>query len=177
MVAAASFRRRRGGARAKLNACSVPLGRKRGCASHRAPKTWGSRRWLARAGAGLDGVTAQRLKGPYALAVRAVVKIKHMRTADCGVGLPLPTGPLSGRSLVLGLSDAAGKLDRVGFTSTITDAERPALTRKLKTLAGFTGKAPGAPSQRSDGRCSEWTPLKSEPVVEVRYDQKRRSNH
>ncbi|MFI4950625.1 MAG: ATP-dependent DNA ligase, partial [Caulobacterales bacterium] len=76
-------------------------------------------------------------------------------------------------SLLLGLYDDAGKLDHIGFTATITDAERPALTRRLEKLAGgagFTGSAPGGPSRWSDGRSAEWTPLKPELVVEVRYD-------
>jgi ATP-dependent DNA ligase len=53
-------------------------------------------------------------------------------------------------SLLLGLYDADGKLDHVGFTSTITDAERPARTERLEKLRcppGFTGRAPGGPSR------------------------------
>ncbi|MET0274761.1 MAG: ATP-dependent DNA ligase, partial [Phenylobacterium sp.] len=75
---------------------------------------------------------------------------------------------------LLGLYDADGKLNHVGFTSTITDAERPELTRRLEALAGgpgFTGKAPGGPSRWSNGRSADWTPLKPELVVEVRFDQ------
>ncbi|HEY4031124.1 MAG TPA: hypothetical protein VGM25_12320, partial [Caulobacteraceae bacterium] len=58
--------------------------------------------------------------------------------------------------------------------STITDAERPALTRRLEAVKGapgFTGDAPGGPSRWSTERSAEWTPLKPELVVEVRYDQ------
>ncbi|HLY79693.1 MAG TPA: hypothetical protein VKQ70_09990, partial [Caulobacteraceae bacterium] len=47
-------------------------------------------------------------------------------------------------------------------------------TRKLVKLAGgpgFTGDAPGGASRWSNGRSAEWTPLKTELVVEVRYDQ------
>jgi ATP-dependent DNA ligase len=75
--------------------------------------------------------------------------------------------------LLLGLYDAAGKLDHVGFTSTITDADRPTLTRKLERLRGgpgFTGKAPGGPSRWSTERSGEREPLRSELVVEVRFD-------
>jgi ATP-dependent DNA ligase len=77
-------------------------------------------------------------------------------------------------SLLLGLYDAEGKLDHVGFTSTITNEERPALTKKLKALIappGFTGKAPGGPSRWSTERSGEWEPLEPELVVEVHYDQ------
>ena len=62
-------------------------------------------------------------------------------------------------SLLLGLYDDEGKLDHVGFTSTITNEERPALTKVLEALIappGFTGKAragraAGAPSARPNG--------------------------
>ena len=76
-------------------------------------------------------------------------------------------------SLLLGLYDERGRLDHVGFTSTISDAERPHLTRKLEALAGgagFTGSAPGGPSRWSGERSTEWVSLKPELVVEVRYD-------
>jgi ATP-dependent DNA ligase len=76
-------------------------------------------------------------------------------------------------SLLLGLYDADGKLDHVGFTATIPNAERRALTRRLEALReppGFTGKAPGGPSRWSTGRSGEWEPLRPELVVEVRFD-------
>jgi ATP-dependent DNA ligase len=61
----------------------------------------------------------------------------------------------------------------VGFCSTISNAERAELTKKLEALAGapgFTGSAPGGPSRWSNERSTEWTPLRHELVVEVRYD-------
>jgi ATP-dependent DNA ligase len=76
-------------------------------------------------------------------------------------------------SLLLGLYDDAGKLDHVGFTSTISDAERPALTRRLEAMRappGFTGNAPGGPSRWSTERSGEWEPVRPKLVVEVRYD-------
>jgi ATP-dependent DNA ligase len=76
-------------------------------------------------------------------------------------------------SLLLGLYDDDGRLDHVGFCSTISDAERPALTERLEALAGgegFTGDKPGGPSRWSNGRSTQWTPLRPELVVEVRYD-------
>jgi ATP-dependent DNA ligase len=133
-----------------------------------------ARGWLAQTGAALDGVVAKRLDGPYASGERAMLKIKRMRTADCVVGgFRYEQHSRQVGSLLLGLYDGAGKLDHVGFTATITDAERAALTRKLEKLAGgagFTGSAPGGPSRWSDGRSAEWTPLKPDLVVEVRYD-------
>jgi ATP-dependent DNA ligase len=130
--------------------------------------------WLAQTGSDLDGVVAKRLDGPYAAGERAMLKIKRMRTADCVVGgFRYEQDSRLVGSLLLGLYDDAGKLDHVGFTSTITDAQRPALTRKLEALAGgegFTGSAPGGPSRWSTERSAEWTPLKPKLVAEVRYD-------
>ena len=133
-----------------------------------------ARTWLARAGAALDGIVAKRLDGPYASGERAMLKIKRLRTADCVVGgFRYEAGSREVGSLLLGLYDEAGRLDHVGYTSAISDAERPALTKTLETLAGgpgFTGDAPGGPSRWSNGRSAEWTPLQIELVVEVRYD-------
>jgi ATP-dependent DNA ligase len=101
-------------------------------------------------------------------------KVKRFRTADCVVGgFRYAHKSRQVGSLLLGLYDADGKLDHVGFTSTITDADRPALTRKLEKLRGppgFTGKAPGGPSRWSTERSGEWEPLQPELVVEVRFD-------
>jgi len=134
-----------------------------------------ARAWLAQAGGALDGVVAKRLDGPYVSGERAMLKIKRLRTADCVVGgFRYEHDSRLVGSLLLGLYNAAGKLDHVGFSSTITDAARPALTRRLEKLAGgsgFTGSAPGGPSRWSTERSAEWTPLKPRLVAEVRYDQ------
>ncbi|MDB5453576.1 MAG: ATP-dependent ligase, partial [Caulobacteraceae bacterium] len=69
--------------------------------------------------------------------------------------------------------DRQGLLNHVGFTSTISSAERPALTKRLEALIespGFTGDAPGGPSRWSTERSAEWAPLRPELVVEVRFD-------
>ena len=130
--------------------------------------------WLAEVGSALDGVVAKRLDGAYAPGERAMLKIKRMRTADCVVGgFRYEQGGRQVGSLLLGLYDEAGRLNHVGFTTTILKAERPGLTRRLETLAGgegFTGSAPGGPSRWSGERNADWTPLKPELVVEVRYD-------
>jgi ATP-dependent DNA ligase len=103
-----------------------------------------------------------------------MLKVKRLRTADCVVGgFRYETGGNEVGSLLLGLYNKEGKLDHVGFTATITDAERPALTKVLEALIsppGFTGNAPGGPSRWSTQRSSEWEPLKPKLVVEVRYD-------
>ena len=133
-----------------------------------------ARQWLAEAGGASDGVIAKRSEGPYVVGERAMLKVKRLRTADCVVGgFRYGTdSPLVG-SLLLGLYDDDGRLNHVGFTSTIANAERAALTRRLEALVeppGFTGNAPGGPSRWSTERSAEWQPLRPELVVEVRYD-------
>ena len=130
--------------------------------------------WLEDLGTALDGVIAKRLDGPYVPGERAMLKIKTIRTADCVVGgFRYAEGTAWVGSLLLGLYDADGRLNHVGFTSTLKHAERPELTTRLLALKGegFTGDAPGGPSRWSTERSAAWVPLKPELVVEVRYDQ------
>jgi ATP-dependent DNA ligase len=134
-----------------------------------------ARRWLSEAGSGgTDGVVCKRLDQAYAPSERAMIKVKRLRTADCVIGgFRYESKSKEVGSLLLGLYDADGKLDHVGFTSTIADTDRPALTKRLEALRqapGFDGKAPGGPSRWSTERSAEWEPLKPELVVEVRFD-------
>ena len=131
--------------------------------------------WLRDAGHGaMDGVIAKELARAYEPGQRTMIKVKHLRTADCVVGgFRYERGGREVGSLLLGLYDAHGKLDHVGFTATITDKERRSLTKRLEALRegpGFTGKAPGGPSRWSTERNGEWEPLRPELVVEVRFD-------
>jgi ATP-dependent DNA ligase len=130
--------------------------------------------WLERVGPSLDGVVAKRLDGAYQPGARAMLKVKRLRTADCVVGgFRYLSGSRQVGSLLLGLYDWTGRLNHVGFTATISDKERPALTRRLQTMIeppGFTGSAPGGPSRWATERTGEWEPLRPELVVEVRYD-------
>jgi ATP-dependent DNA ligase len=133
-------------------------------------------RWLARAGGALDGVIAKPLDQPYRPGERAMLKVKQLRTADCVVGgFRYGSGSGSRRvgSLLLGLYDAAGRLDHVGFTSAFADVDVEALTAQLEALRGgpgFTGRAPGGPSRWSTERSGEYESLRHELVVEVSYD-------
>jgi ATP-dependent DNA ligase len=134
-----------------------------------------ARQWLAGAGQGaLDGVIAKPLALPYAMGERVMLKIKHLKTADCVVGgFRYASASREVGSLLLGLYNESGKLHHVGFTSGIPAASRPALTRKLEKLKGgpgFTGNAPGGPSRWSTERSSEWVALRPRLVAEVRYD-------
>lgn len=140
------------------------------------PKTTDTReahRWLDNVGGSLDGVIAKRLDDPYRPGERAMLKVKNIRTADCVVGgfRYASNSRLLG-SLLLGLYNADGKLDHVGFTSALANEDKAALTKQLESLKGegFTGKAPGGPSRWSTEKTSEYFPLKHELVVEVSYD-------
>lgn len=131
--------------------------------------------WLRRAGAGTtDGIVAKRLDLGYEPGQRTMIKVKRLRTADCVVGgFRYETNSRQVGSLLLGLYDENGKLNHVGFTSTIARAERPALTRRLEAMRqppGFTGRAPGGPSRWSTERSGAWEPVRPEMIVEVRYD-------
>jgi ATP-dependent DNA ligase len=133
-----------------------------------------ARSWLARRQLALDGVIAKRLDLPYRPGERAMLKVKRLRTADCVVGgFRYGSGERRVGSLLLGLYDDAGLLHHVGFTSAISDKDKPVLTARLEKLIdppGFTGDAPGGPSRWSTERSAEWQPLRPELVVEVRYD-------
>jgi len=152
--------------------------------------------WFERfEGAGLDGVIAKRLDAPYQPGKRAMLKIKHARTADCVVaGFRWhKNGPGTHvGSLLLGLFDDAGKLHHVGITSSFTWDRREALAKELEPLrkdasnghpwgewaewaaagaADASGqRLPGATSRWNRGKDLSWEPLRAERVVEVAYD-------
>jgi len=133
-----------------------------------------AREWLS-GRSGTDGVMAKRLDLRYRSGERTgMQKIKRIRTADCVVGgfRYASKGKAVG-SLLLGLYDADGLLDHVGFTSSLSAQERSRITPELERLAGgtgFTGRAPGGPSRWSTDRSAEWVALDPALVVEVQYD-------
>ena len=149
-----------------------------GASVHLSPSTTSMtivKRWFRSVGGGLDGVIAKQLDLPYQTGTRhGMRKMKAMRTADCVVGgFRLASKGKFVGSLLLGLYDDGGLLHHVGFTSNIPTAEKPAVTEQLEALVkapGFTGQAPGGPSRWSTERTSEWQPLATRLVVEVRYD-------
>ena len=145
--------------------------------------------WLERfEGAGLDGVIAKPLDGTYQPGKRAMIKIKHIRTADCVVaGFRWhKSGQDAIGSLLLGLYDRRGRLQHVGVTSAFTMATRKALARELEPLrknaladhpwrdwaaaAGEMSRMPGGQSRWSAGKDLSWEPLRIERVCEVKYD-------
>jgi ATP-dependent DNA ligase len=145
--------------------------------------------WLARfEGAGLDGVVAKPVSGVYQPGKRAMIKVKHSRTADCVVAgfrwHKNGPGTLVG-SLLLGLYDDGGRLQHVGVTSAFSMATRAALVTELAPLreraldghpwrewavAQETARMPGAQSRWSAGKDLSWEPLRVERVCEVRFD-------
>jgi ATP-dependent DNA ligase len=152
--------------------------------------------WFGRfEGAGLDGVVAKRLDGVYEPGKRAMIKVKHARTADCVVaGFRWhKNGPGTHvGSLLLGLYDDGGKLHHVGVTSSFSWDRRAALVKELEPLReGAVGghpweewaewsqagaadasgqRLPGATSRWNRGKDLSWEPLRIERVCEVGYD-------
>ncbi|MGA7622037.1 MAG: ATP-dependent DNA ligase [Candidatus Acidiferrales bacterium] len=126
-------------------------------------------------GVGLDGIVAKREDLPYQSGERTgMEKIKKRRSADCVVGgfRYLQKKKLVG-SLLLGLYNKQRLLDHVGFTASIHDEDRAALTKKLEKMIkppGFSGKAPGGQSRWSTKHSMEWEPLDPKLVLEVEFD-------
>jgi ATP-dependent DNA ligase len=130
--------------------------------------------WLHSSGWDIDGIVAKNSHDVYVPGERIMQKYKPIRTADCVVG-GFRYGQDSNQvgSLLLGLYDEAGRLNHVGFTSSIAKVDKPALTKKLESLVhepGFDGNAPGAPSRWSTERSTQWKPLLPKLVVEVSFD-------
>ena len=145
--------------------------------------------WLRRfEGAGLDGVIAKPESGTYQPGKRAMIKVKHARTADCVVaGFRWhKSGQDAVGSLLLGLYDDARVLQHVGVTSSFTMAMRRQLVKELAPLrtdamrdhpwrewagtAADSSRMPGAQSRWSAGKDLSWEPLRVERVCEVKYD-------
>ena len=150
--------------------------------------------WFSRfEGAGLDGVIAKHEGAPYQPGKRAMVKVKHARTADCVVAgfrwHKHGNGTLVG-SLLLGLYDGEGSLHHVGVTSAFTMAARRQLAEEMAKLRGdalarhpWRGWAeavdgsvrmPGGLSRWSQGKDLSWEPVRVERVCEVKYDHLQR---
>ena len=149
--------------------------------------------WLTRfEGAGLDGVIAKLESGTYLPGKRAMIKVKHARSADCVVaGFRWYKSVRNAvGSLLLGLYDDSGVLQHVGVTSSFTTAARRELVNELAPLrvdamrdhpwrewagaAAEPRRMPGAQSRWSAGKDLSWEPLRIERVCEVKYDHMQR---
>ncbi len=148
-------------------------------------------RWFEQfEGAGLDGVVAKAPDLPYGPDQRLMVKVKHVRTADCVVaGFRWhKSGPIVG-SLLLGLYDQ-GSLQHIGVAASFPMARRAELVEELapyraEALDGHPwqdwanaqvqengeNRMPGAQSRWNAKKDLSWVPLRPELVVEIKYDQ------
>lgn len=145
--------------------------------------------WFTRfEGAGLDGVMAKPLDGPYTPDKRTMLKIKHERDCDCVVGgfrwHKDGEGTAVG-SLLLGLYDSAGALQHVGVCASFTMDKRRELVDflapyrenalenhpwKSEGEPGIEHRQPGGQSRWSQGKDLSWEPLRPELVLEVAYE-------
>ena len=161
--------------------------------------------WFERfEGAGLDGVIAKRVDDPYREGKRTMLKIKHLRTADCAVAGYRPHKDGDGvGSLLLGLFDDAGVLHHVGVASSFSAALRAQLSEELtpyesdaldehpwRDWAGqgqpdaepsaepgggpVAARMPGAPSRWNAKKDMTWVPLRIELVAEVAFEHVQR---
>jgi ATP-dependent DNA ligase len=147
-------------------------------------------------GAGLDGLIAKAPGSTYQTNKRVMVKVKHVRTADCVVaGYRVhKSGPGAVGSLLLGLHHdghqppsqwphVQGALVPVGVVAAFPMARRRELFAELQPLVtGFDGhpwdwagrhveQASRGPGSRwNPGKDLSFVPLRPERVVEVRYD-------
>ena len=139
-------------------------------------------------GAGLDGVIAKPMERVYEPGKRAMLKIKHVRTAECvvaGFRWYRGAGDAVG-SLLLGLYDEHDVLQHVGVTSAFRMPMHRELARELEPLrrnalehhpwgdwaqADAAGpRMPGGQSRWSAGKDLSWEPVRIERVCEVKYD-------
>ncbi|MBS2016719.1 MAG: ATP-dependent DNA ligase [Deltaproteobacteria bacterium] len=157
----------------------------------RDPKTAAD--WFERfEGAGLDGVMAKPLDAAYQPGKRAMMKIKHARTADCVVAgfrwYKDSKGELVG-SLLLGLYDDEKVLHHVGICASFKRDFRARLAKELEPLRegakeghpwarwaewqdeqAKAQRRPGATSRWNRGKDLSWEPIRIELVAEVGYD-------
>jgi ATP-dependent DNA ligase len=147
-------------------------------------------RWLKEfEGAGLDGVIAKPSDGMYQPGKRSMIKVKHVRTADCVVAgfRRYKKDRDAVGSLLLGLYDDGGVLQHVGVTSSFTMVKRRELAEELAPLrvdaleghpwrawaeidAATLSRMPGGQSRWSSGKDLSWEPVRPERVCEVKYD-------
>jgi ATP-dependent DNA ligase len=145
--------------------------------------------WFTRfEGAGLDGVMAKRLEDVYHPDKRAMLKIKHERTADVVLAgfrwHKNGKGTMIG-SFLLGLHDDEGRLHHVGVASAFTNERRHELAVELAPLRENAlenhpwkewkeleteQRVPGAGSRWNRGKDLSWEPLRAERVCEVAYE-------
>lgn len=143
-----------------------------------------AQRWFEQfEGAGLDGVVAKPLDAPYAPGKRAMLKIKHRRTAEAVVvGYRVHKSGDGVGSLLLGLAEPGGAQGgevvyrNVGGIVAFTAARRLELVEELEPLVmrdaeGEVAHAETDRSRFSSSKDISFVPLRPEKVVEVEFDQ------
>ncbi|WP_460785083.1 ATP-dependent DNA ligase [Microbacterium tumbae] len=135
-------------------------------------------RWLAEfEGAGLDGVVAKPLDQPYAPGKRALVKVKHARTADVvALGYRVHASGSGVGSLLVGLYGPDGVLRQVGGVAAWSNARRQELVDELAPFVerdeeGRAVTGEGERSRFTGAKDVSFVRLRPERVLEVRYDQ------
>ena len=130
-------------------------------------------RWLSEfEGAGLDGVVAKLESAVYQPGKRAMLKIKHARSADCvvaGFRWYKDQADAVG-SLLLGLYDDTGALQHVGVTSSFTLARRRggSATRPPSCAGALTSRrATAATTSSRSRRLSSWLGCSGRPTTAV----------
>ncbi|RXH54758.1 ATP-dependent DNA ligase [Granulicella sibirica] len=147
--------------------------------------------WFKRfEGAGLDGVIAKAISGPYTPDKRTMLKIKHERDCDCvvaGFRWHKDGDGVAIGSLLLGLYSGVGKLQHVGVCASFTAAKRKELVEFLAPYredalrdhpwadwadeaAQASGRMPGGQSRWNARKDLSWQPMRIELVVEVAYE-------
>src|SRR4051812_34539849 len=139
-------------------------------------------------GGGLDGVVAKPRDGRYEGGARAMLKVKHQRTADCVVaGVRVGAAPDEVTSLMLGLYEHDGALEHIGVASSFSRSARRELARDLAPHAvsldghpwehgflvggGPMGRLKGAAGRWQPGMTMDWVPIAPERGCEVAYTQ------
>ncbi|RDH77576.1 ATP-dependent DNA ligase [Mycolicibacterium moriokaense] len=123
-------------------------------------------------GAGLDGVIAKRLDGPYVPGKREMVKVKHARDADCvAIGYRIHKSGEGVGSILLGLYRDDGELQMVGGAASFTAKDRVKLLADLEPLREGDQPVDGEPSRWNSAADKRWIPVRPEKVCEVAYDQ------
>jgi ATP-dependent DNA ligase len=140
-------------------------------------------------GAGLDGIIAKPLDGTYQPGKRALIKVKHQRTADCAVaGYRIHKDGNGVGSLLLGLFDSGGDLHSVGVAASFSAPRRAELLAELEprtpdALVGHpwrswaehdgdaAGGATSGGSRWNAGKDLSFVPIRMGLVAEVSFGQ------
>ncbi len=161
--------------RARRGALSEAIAGKRWChvTSTTDDSEQGARWLMTFEGAGLDGVIAKRLDGPYLPGKREMVKVKHARDADCvAIGYRIHKSGEGIGSILLGLYRDDGEIQMVGGAASFTVKDRMRLLAELEPLRkGDDVVLDGEPSRWNSATDKRWIPIRPEKVAEVAYDQ------